>query len=139
MPVVPAGTLAFAQLPGRLSADPLAAGPTAGTTAGPTDGPTAGPGLGCSVRVVRIAPGPRTPHVHPHSAEICYVVEGTGTAWEDDVATPVGAGDLLVVPPGVPHATVASGTSDLVLVCFFPHPDLTGNIQELPGPERTAG
>jgi quercetin dioxygenase-like cupin family protein len=114
--------LDFAQLPGRLSADPLP------------------PGLdvGASARIVYIAPGPRTPHVHPLSAEVVYVAAGTGTAWEDDVATRVGEGDLVVIPPGVPHATVASGTSDLVLVCFFPHPDLAANIQELTGPVRTA-
>ena len=122
MPVVPAASLDFAQLPGRLSADPLPAELA----------------LGASARVVRIAPGPRTPHVHPRSAEVVYVAGGTGTAWEDDVPTRVGVGDLVVVPPGVPHATVASGTSDLVLVCFFPHPDLAANIEELSGPERTA-
>lgn len=120
MPVVPAGTLRYQQLPGRLSADPVP--------------PDVAPG--CSARVVRIAPGPRRPHRHPHSAEVVYVVSGAGTAWEDDVPTAVGPGDLVVVPPGVPHATVASGTSDLVLVCFFPHPDLAANIEELTGPER---
>ena len=121
MPVVPAGALQFSQLPGRLSADPLP------------------PGLavGCSARVVRIAPGPRTPHRHPHSAELVYVVDGAGTAWEDDVPTAVGSGDVLVVPPGVPHATVATGSTELVLVCFFPHADLAANIEELPGPERS--
>jgi quercetin dioxygenase-like cupin family protein len=122
VPVVPAGSLDFAQLPGRRSADPLPPGLVAGG----------------SVRIVRIPPGPRTPHRHPHSAEVVFVAAGTGTAWEDDVATPVGAGDLLVVPAGVPHATVASGTSELVLVCFFPHADLAANIEELTGPERTA-
>jgi mannose-6-phosphate isomerase-like protein (cupin superfamily) len=89
------------------------------------------------VRVVRIAPGPRTPHVHPHSAEVAYVAEGTGTAWEGDHPTPVGPGDLLVVPQGVPHATVATGPEDLVLVCFFPHPDLAANLVDLPGPDRS--
>jgi quercetin dioxygenase-like cupin family protein len=121
MPVVPGESLDFARLPGRLSADPLP------------------PGLpvGCSARVVRIAPGTRTPHRHPHSAELAYVVAGTGTAWEDDVSRTVGPGDLLVVPAGVAHATVASGPADLVLVCFFPHPDLGANLEELAGPERT--
>jgi quercetin dioxygenase-like cupin family protein len=123
MPVVSGGSLLYAQLPGRLAADPL---------------PPALAGPGCSVRVVRVAPGPRNPHLHPHSAEVSYVVSGSGTAWEDDVPVRVGPGDLLVVPPGVPHATVASGTSELVLVCFFPHPDLTANIEELTGPDRIA-
>jgi quercetin dioxygenase-like cupin family protein len=122
MPVVPAGSLLFAQLPGRLSADPLPAGLASGA----------------SVRIVRIPPGPRAPHRHPHSAEFSYVAEGTGTAWEGDVATRVSAGDLLVVPPGVPHATVAADTSELVLVCFFPHPDLAANIEELSAPRRSA-
>ena len=122
MPVVPGGSLEFGALPGRFSADPLP------------------PGLdvGVSARIVRIAPGPRTPHVHPLTAELSYVAGGTGTAWEGDVATEVGEGDLVVVPAGVPHATVASGTSDLVLVCFFPHPDLAANLEELTGPLRTA-
>jgi quercetin dioxygenase-like cupin family protein len=121
VPVVPGESLDFARLPGRVSADPVP------------------PGLavGCSARVVRIAPGPRTPHRHPHSAELAYVVSGTGTAWEDDVPTTVGPGDLLVVPPGVAHATVATGPSDLVLICFFPHPDLGANLEELAGPERS--
>jgi quercetin dioxygenase-like cupin family protein len=119
VPVVPTAALTFARLAGRLSADPMPPGLD----------------LGCSLRVVRIGPGPRTPHVHPHSAELAYVAEGTGTAWEGDVPTGVAAGDLFVVPPGVPHATVA-GPSDLVLVCFFPHPDLTANIVELAGPVR---
>jgi quercetin dioxygenase-like cupin family protein len=122
MPVVPAGSLHFAELPGRLSADPLPRGLAAG----------------CSARIVRIAPGPRTPHLHPHSAEVVYVAEGAGTAWEDDVPTRVRAGDVVLIPPGVPHATVASGTSDLVLVCFFPDPDLQANIEELTAPERHA-
>lgn len=121
MPVVHATALHFAELPGRLSADLLPPGAA----------------VGCSARLVRIAPGPRTPHVHPHSSEVLYVVAGTGTAWEGEVATQVGAGDVVVVPMGVPHATVASGTSDLVLVCFFPHPDLMANIQELTGPVRS--
>ncbi|MGH8825494.1 MAG: cupin domain-containing protein [Jiangellaceae bacterium] len=119
MPVVPAAALQFAQLTGRQSADPL---------------PT-GLDTGCSIRVVRIGPGPRTPHVHPRSAELAYVVEGAGTAWEGDVSTRVAAGDLLVIPRGVPHATVA-GPTDLVLVCFFPYADLSANLVELAGPVR---
>lgn len=117
MPVVPAGGLHFAELAGRRAADPLS-----------------GLDAGCSVRVVRVHPGPRTPHVHPRSAEVAYVVEGTGTSWEGDVPTDVGAGDLLVVPAGRPHATVAHGPGDLVLVCFFPHPDLAANLEELTEP-----
>lgn len=122
MPVVRGAGLDFAALPGRSSADPLGG-------AGIDD-------TGASVRVVRIAPGPRTPHVHPLSAEVAFVAEGAGTAWEGDEPTEVGPGDLLVIPRGVPHATVATGPADLVLVCFFPHPELAENLRELTGPLR---
>jgi quercetin dioxygenase-like cupin family protein len=117
MPVIRSAALSFTQLPGRASADPLADAPVTGS----------------SVRVVRIAPGPRTPHRHPHSSEVVYVVAGTGVAWEDGRRTAVAAGDLIAIPAGVPHATVA-GDEDLHLVCFFPHPELRGNLEELAQP-----
>ena len=121
MPVVRGSGLDFVRLPGRRSADPLHG---------------AGIDTGASVRVVRIASGPRTPHVHPLSAEVAYVAEGAGTAWEGDEPTALGPGDLLVIPRGAPHATVATGPADLVLVCFFAHPDLAANLRELAGPLR---
>jgi quercetin dioxygenase-like cupin family protein len=120
MPVFRGEELRFTDLQGRRSANPLPPG-------------VAEP---CSVRVVRVPPGPRTPHRHPHSCEVAYVAEGEGRVWEGERETAVVAGDLVVVPPGVPHATVCTGFSDLVLVCFFPHPDLSGNLEELPGPIR---
>jgi quercetin dioxygenase-like cupin family protein len=119
MTVLQASAMQFQALAGRLSADPLPAG--------------SGP---CAMRVVRIGPGPRTPHRHPHSVELSYVVEGHGTAWEGDVASPVGPGDVVLVAQGAPHATVTAGPGDLVLVCFFPHPDLAANLEELDGPVR---
>lgn len=120
MPVHPSAGHRYAELVGRLSADPLAG---AGAEA-------------CSVRVVRVPPGPRTPHRHPHSIEVIYVAEGEGRFWEGEEVTPVAPGDVLLVPAGTPHATVCTGTSPLVLVCFFPHPDLSANLEELPGPLR---
>lgn len=114
MPVIPGGSLTFRQLSGRSAADPLAAGGAAG----------------CSVRVVRIPPGARTPHRHPGTSEIVYVAEGSGTAWEDGTRTPVTAGDLITIAPGVPHATAS--TTPLTLICFFP--TLTLVTEELPVP-----
>lgn len=120
MPVVPLAAIDFTELPGRASGDPLA-----GLDAD-----------GCSVRVVRVAPGRRTPHRHPDSIEVICVVAGTGEHWQGDTATPVGPGDVALVPRGVPHATVATGDRELELVCFFPHPDLAENTEELPAPVR---
>jgi quercetin dioxygenase-like cupin family protein len=120
MPVYHGRDLRFAELVGRRAANPVPPG-TAGQ---------------CTVRVVRIPPGPRTPHRHPHSCEVVYVAEGEGRVWEDDHASPVAAGDLVVIPTGRAHATVCTGRSELVLVCFFPHPDLSHNLEELAGPAR---
>ena len=117
MPVVRRSDVRLVDLPGRRSGDPVP------------------PGLGAeyAVRLVRVPPGPRTPHLHPHSDEVTYVVAGTGTAYEapadsaaadagspaaNDLpaerftATRVGPGDTIFVPRGAPHATVADPDPD---------------------------
>lgn len=111
MPVIPREALTFQQLDGRSSADPLAGDLATALTPEP----------GCSVRVVRVAPGARTPHRHPSSAEVVYVADGEGVAWEDGLRTTVRTGDLIVVPRGTAHATAAAAAG-LVLICFFPAP-----------------
>lgn len=104
----------FRELPGRLSADPLA---------GVAD-------AGASVRLVRLVPGSdRRPHRHPRSAEVMYVAEGSGRAWQDGEVQPASAGDVVLIPRGVPHMTVPE--SAMLLVCFFPDPDLATNLEEL--------
>jgi quercetin dioxygenase-like cupin family protein len=120
VPVFDGAELDFAELAGRRSADPF----------------TGKPGEPVSVRVVEIPPGPRTPHRHPHSCEVVYVADGTGRVWEGDASTDVAAGDIVVIPAGVPHATVCLSRRPLRLVCFFPYPDLGRNLEELTGPER---
>jgi quercetin dioxygenase-like cupin family protein len=120
VPVIRSQELRFVDLPGRRSADPV----------------PDGHGDEYSVRIVTVAPGPRNPHRHPASDELTYVASGQGVAWEDEESTGVKAGDLLVIPRGVPHATVAYGDAGLVLVCFFPAPDLASNLEELAGPLR---
>ncbi|MBO0827782.1 MAG: cupin domain-containing protein [Streptosporangiales bacterium] len=108
------GDASFRELPGRLSADPFAG--VAGADA--------------SVRLVRLVPGSdRRPHRHPRSTEVVYVAEGSGRAWQDGEERPVSAGDVVLVPRGVPHMTVPDGA--MLLVCFFPDPDLATNLEEL--------
>ncbi|HEX6446783.1 MAG TPA: cupin domain-containing protein [Streptosporangiales bacterium] len=107
----------FRELPGRLSADPLA---------GVDD-------AGAGVRLVRLAAGAeRRPHRHPRSPEIVYVAEGSGRAWQDGEVQPVSAGDVVLVPLGVPHMTVPD--TAMLLVCFFPDPDVATNMEELDTP-----
>jgi quercetin dioxygenase-like cupin family protein len=114
--------LAFRELPGRASADPLA------LLGG-------GAAHGVAVRIVRMAAAPdRTPHRHPHSAEVVHVMAGRGTAWLEGARTAVGPGDTFVIPTGAAHATLPDLGETLELLCFFPHPDLGENIEELDGP-----
>lgn len=120
VPVFNGDELDFVQLLGRRAADPFT------HCAEPV-----------SVRVVEIPPGPRTPHRHPHSCEVVYVADGRGRVWENDTYTDVRPGDVVLIPTGVPHATVCSSPQPLRLICFFACPDLSQNLEELAGPERT--
>ena len=107
-------TLDFADLPGRRSADPFR-----------------GDSLDVSVRVVTIAPDVRrSPHRHPLSSEVVYVAGGRGRMWQDGDVAELSTGDVVHVPVGRPHATLAVG-GPLELVCFFPHPRLGHNLEEL--------
>lgn len=112
-----AANAVFRQLPGRLSADPLE-----------------GAALGeLSVRIARLTSGPRTPHRHPRSIEVIYVVEGEGVCWQGGETHHIRAGDVVLVPQGVAHATVPTEGTELLLYCVFPTSDLAGNIEELEG------
>ncbi|MGH3667421.1 MAG: cupin domain-containing protein [Acidimicrobiia bacterium] len=73
----------------------------------------------------------RSPHLHPQSEEIVYVVSGRGRVWLDGVVHPVGPGSWYRIPAGTPHATMANPNERMSLVCFFPHDDFANNIEEL--------
>jgi len=110
--------LRFKALPGRDSADPF-------------DGEK---DANLSVRIVKMSADPeRSPHVHPHSAEAVYVVAGSGTLWLEGERIPVERGDTFLIPAGAKHATLPDADVDMELICFFPHPDLSQNLLELPG------
>jgi quercetin dioxygenase-like cupin family protein len=112
--------LEFRELPGRLAADPFGSSPVEGV----------------SVRVVRLdGDTPRSPHRHPRTYEVMYVVTGGGHLWRDGAFHRVEEGDLVAVPPGVPHATLPDPGTQMELVCFFPDADLSTNIEELQDPE----
>jgi quercetin dioxygenase-like cupin family protein len=114
--VIGPGQLHYRDFPGRSSADPFrGAGPGAST-----------------VRQVTIEYVPsRSPHLHPHSEEIVYVVSGRGRVWLDGSFHDVGPGSWYRIPAGTPHATMADPGERMSLVCFFPHDDFVNNIEEL--------
>ena len=43
---------------------------------------------------------------------------------------PVKPGDILPVPAGEKHMTVNTGSEPLVLLCFFPTPDVSSGTTE---------
>lgn len=89
-------------------------------------------------RVVEIpvpAPGEalRGPHRHHGYEECIYVLKGTGlTLYERGGELPVQAGDVILVPPEEKHVTRNVGTEPLVLLCFFPTPDIAPTTENFP-------
>jgi quercetin dioxygenase-like cupin family protein len=116
MTVIAPGELVFRAFSGRRTANPFA---------------SAGQGQS-TVRQVSIEYVPtRSPHLHPHSEEVIYVVAGHGRVWIDGRFHPVGPGTWYRIPARTPHATTADPGEQVSLVCFFPHDDFANNIEEL--------
>jgi quercetin dioxygenase-like cupin family protein len=115
--IISRSTYDYVQRPGRLVVDPFE-----GTEHD-----------AFSVRVVKLDGNERrTPHLHPESQEVIYVVRGEGMLWEDGKSQRFVEGDCALVDAGVPHATVPDTGTKMELVCFFAHPDLPANTRELP-------
>lgn len=116
MTVVGPDELQFRDFPGRTTSDPFRG---------------AGRGESTVREVVIEHVATRSPHLHPKSEEVVYVVAGKGRVWLDGVFYPVGPGSWYRIPAGTPHATMADPGERMSIVCFFPHDDLAGNIEEL--------
>jgi mannose-6-phosphate isomerase-like protein (cupin superfamily) len=72
----------------------------------------------------------RGPHLHRDFEECIYVLAGEGTMRTETGEHPVIAGDILLVPAGEKHMTVNTGSEPLVLLCFFPTPDVSASTTE---------
>ena len=88
-----------------------------------------------SFRLVEIAPPkpgdkPRGPHLHGGFEECIYVLSGRGTMQSESGTLNAGPGDVLLVPAGEKHMTVNTGSETLVLLCFFPVPDVGAGTTE---------
>ena len=80
-------------------------------------------------RIAEIAvpqPGdkPRGPHLHDGFEECIYVLEGTGVTIAESGEIPIAPGDIVLIPPSEKHMTRNTGNEPLVLLCFFPAPDV---------------
>ena len=84
------------------------------------------------IPVPRPGDPPRGPHLHRDFEECIYVLAGEGTTHAESGDIPIKPGDIVLVPPGEKHMTRNTGNVPLVLLCFFPVPDVTGGTVELP-------
>ena len=116
MTVIGPDDLRFRDFAGRATSDPFH---------------EAGPGSSTVRQVVIEYVPSRSPHMHPQSEEIVYVVAGKGRVWLDGVFHPVQPGSWYRIPARTPHATLADRGERMSLVCFFPHDDFANNIEEL--------
>jgi quercetin dioxygenase-like cupin family protein len=91
-------------------------------------------GSRCSVRIATLeVPQPgatRGPHLHDGFEEVIYVLSGTGTTHAESGEIPIKPGDLVLIPAGEKHMTQNTGTEPLVLLCFFPVPDVSAGTTE---------
>ena len=91
-------------------------------------------GSRCSVRIATIpVPQPgakRGPHLHRDFEEVIYVLSGRGTTHAESGEIAISPGDIVVIPPGEKHMTQNTGTEPLVLLCFFPTPNVTAGTDE---------
>ena len=73
-----------------------------------------------SLRVFTIEPGGHTPH-HTHEAEhLNYIIEGVGEVMDGDTASPVTAGDYILVKPYEKHQYRNTGDQLLRFMCIVP-------------------
>lgn len=75
---------------------------------------------------------PRGPHLHRDFEECIYVLSGEGTTCAESGEIPIKPGDIVLVPAGEKHMTCNTGNVPLVLLCFFPVPDVTAATVEFP-------
>ena len=75
---------------------------------------------------------PRGPHLHNGYEECIYVLKGEGRMRCDSGEVALKAGEVVLVPPGEKHVTRNTGNEPLVLLCFFPTPDVDGSTEIFP-------
>jgi mannose-6-phosphate isomerase-like protein (cupin superfamily) len=84
------------------------------------------------IPVPRPGDKPRGPHLHREFEECIYVLSGEGTTHAESGEIAIRPGDIVLIPPGEKHMTRNTGSVPLVLLCFFPVPDVTAGTAEFP-------
>jgi len=71
-----------------------------------------------SLAEARLPPGRRTtPHSHPRTEEIYYILSGRGRMLIDGEQRMVGPGDAIAIPPGARHQIENVGETALTFLC----------------------
>jgi quercetin dioxygenase-like cupin family protein len=73
---------------------------------------------------------PRGRHFHNGFEECIHVMSGEGCTEADSGDYPLKPGDTILIPSGEKHATRNTGKEPLVLLCFFPVPDISQRTHE---------
>lgn len=82
------------------------------------------------IPVPRPGEAPRAAHHHNDFEECIFVLAGQGTTFADSGEFHLEPGDTLLMPAGEKHVTRNTGTEPLLLLCFFPVPDITTGTHE---------
>jgi mannose-6-phosphate isomerase-like protein (cupin superfamily) len=88
-----------------------------------------------TLRLVEVPPARpgdplRQPHYHLGFEECIFVMAGEGCTEADSGVFPVRTGDTVLIPSGERHVTRNTGTTPLVLLCFFPVSDISSGTCE---------
>jgi mannose-6-phosphate isomerase-like protein (cupin superfamily) len=71
-----------------------------------------------SLAEARLAPGlSTTPHWHPQTEEIYYIIAGTALMRIAAETRQVGPGDAIAIPPGTEHQITNTGQEELRFLC----------------------
>lgn len=71
-----------------------------------------------SLAEARLAPGgATTPHYHPRTEEIYYILTGEAEMQIDGRMARVGPGDAIAIPPNATHQITNVGSSELKFLC----------------------
>src|SRR5215213_7730720 len=71
-----------------------------------------------SLAEARVAPGQQTtPHYHPRTEEIYYILSGEGEMTLVGDRRHAGPGDAIAIPPGQIHTIRNTGSGTLIFLC----------------------
>jgi mannose-6-phosphate isomerase-like protein (cupin superfamily) len=76
-------------------------------------------------------PGAQPRGPHHHGCEECiFVLSGNGRTFADSGEFALNPGDTILIPAGENHVTRNTGTTPLLLLCFYPAADVAGGTVE---------